>query len=95
MEAAILQFSQDSQRFCGKDRLDTAVLPARAQGCRGELNWSVTNISRYSTKKRQIPSSAAGFGSGTNEATGSCSVTGRRAQSQTKAIYLESSLALL
>lgn len=69
VKADILQFSQDSQRFYGKDRPDTETLPARTQGFRGELNCSVANTSRYSTEKRQIPSSAAGFGSKTDKAT--------------------------
>lgn len=63
--------SQDSQRFYRKDRLDTETLPARTQGCRGELNCSMANTRRYLVEKRQISFSAAGFGSATGEATDS------------------------
>lgn len=68
VRAVILQFSQDSQRF---SRKDTEILPARAQGCRGELDclWSSTN--RYPTERREAPSRVAGFGSRTDEAPSS------------------------
>lgn len=70
VKPAIVQFSQDSQRFYGKDRLDTEMLQAGTQGCR-ELNCSVANTSTYSVEERQIPSSAAGFRRKADEATDS------------------------
>lgn len=68
VKAAILQFSQDSQGFYGKDRPDIETLPARTQGCRGKLDCLLSNTSRYSTERRQVPSRVAGFGSKKDEA---------------------------